>query len=145
MNNRGNAVSAKPADVFYERAEKSLDPDDWEELRALGHRAFDDVIEYLKTVRDRPVWQPLPQEARELFSEPLPVEPSPRGQVYEEVRDHILPYPTGNIHPRFWSWVGGTGTPTQLLADLVISAMNAGAELAQIHARLSRGCQRLAC
>ena len=46
--------------------------------------------------------------------------------MYEEVRDHILPYPTGNIHPRFWSWVGGTGTPAQLLADLVISTMNAG-------------------
>jgi len=133
-------VSAKPADVFYERAEKSLDPDDWEELRALGYRAFDDVIEYLKTVRDRPVWQPLPREARELFNEPLPVEPSPRGQVYEEVRDHILPYPTGNIHPRFWSWVGGTGTPTQLVADIVISAMNAGGlgfdEVASTHVEI---------
>ncbi len=81
-------MSAKPADVLYEQAEKSLDPDDWEELRVLGHRAFDDVIEYLKTVRDRPVWQPLPQAARELFSEPLPLEPSPREQVYDEVRDH---------------------------------------------------------
>ena len=95
-------------------------------VRELGHQAFDDVIEYLKTVRDRPVWQPLPQASRDLFGESVPIDPSPLEQVYEDVRDHVLPYPTGNIHPRFWSWVGGTGTPTQLLADLVISAMNAG-------------------
>ena len=47
-----------------------------------------------------------------------------RNEVYEQIREHVLPYPTGNIHPRFWSWVGGTGTPTQLVADLVASAMN---------------------
>ena len=60
--------------------------------------------------------------------------------MYDEVRDHILPYPTGNIHPRFWSWVGGTGTPTQLVADLVISAMNAGGlgfdEVASTHVEI---------
>jgi len=123
---RGNAVSAEPADVYLESPEQSLDPEDWERLRELGHRAFDDAIEYLKTVRDRPVWQPLPQSSRDLFNEPVPIEPTPRDQVYDDVRDHVLPYPTGNIHPRFWSWVGGTGTPTQLVADLLISTMNAG-------------------
>ena len=58
-------MSAEPADVYSETREQSLDPEDWERLRELGHRAFDDAIEYLKTVRDRPVWQPLPQAAHE--------------------------------------------------------------------------------
>ncbi len=119
-------MSAEPADIYEQTPERSLDPEDWEKLRELGHRAFDDAIEYLRTVGDRPVWQPLPDASRQLFAEPLPSSPSPQEKVYEEVRDHILPYPTGNIHPRFWSWVGGTGTPAQLLADLVISTMNAG-------------------
>ena len=48
----------------------------------------------------------------------------PLKKVYDQVKKHILPYPTNNIHPRFWSWVGGTGTATQLLADMVISSMN---------------------
>ncbi len=133
-------MSAEPADVFDHAPERSLDPEDWESLRMLGHQAFDDVIEYLKTVRDRPIWQPLPVEAMELFAEPLPTDPSPLKRVYEEVREHILPYTTGNIHPRFWSWVGGTGTPTQLIADLVISAMNAGGlgidEVASTHVEI---------
>ena len=104
--------------------ERSLDPDDWEALRELGHRAFDDMIEYLQTIRERPAWQPLPATAKALFDEGVPWQSTPRDEVYAQIHEHVLPYPTGNIHPRFWSWVGGTGTATQLIADLVASAMN---------------------
>lgn len=107
-----------------ESSETSLDPENWDELRALGHRVLDDMVDYLQTIRDRPVWQPLPESAQRLFSMPLPASGSGASAVYDQIRDDILPYPTGNIHPRFWSWVGGTGTPTQLIADMVISTMN---------------------
>lgn len=117
-------MSAKSADTATDMPERSLDPENWEDLRDLGHRALDDMIEYLQTVRERPAWQPLPDSASRLFSEPLPEDGMPADDVYEQVRDQVLPYPTGNIHPRFWSWVGGTGTPMQMIADLVISAMN---------------------
>lgn len=106
--------------------ELTLDPDDWDELRALGHRTLDDMVDYLKSVRERPAWRPIPDSSRKLFEQGVPFEPHNREAVYDEVKEHILPYPTGNIHPRFWSWVGGTGTPTQLIADMVISAMNSG-------------------
>lgn len=133
-------MSAEAAGHNAQTPESSLDPEDWESLRQLGHRAFDDAIEYLKTLRNRPVWQPLPEASRALFREPAPTGPAPREQVYEEVLEHVLPYPTGNIHPRFWSWVGGTGTPTQLVADLIVSAMNAGAlgfdEVASTHVEI---------
>jgi len=104
--------------------ERSLDPDDWEALRELGHRAFDDMIEYLQTIGEQPAWQPLPATAKALFDEGVPWQSTPRDEVYAQIHEHVLPYPTGNIHPRFWSWVGGTGTATQLIADLVASAMN---------------------
>ncbi len=117
-------MSAKPSDLNSPVDEKSLDPEDWEELRRLGHQAFDDMLEYLKSVGDRPAWQPLPNAAKRVFEEDVPRQGMDRTQVYEQIREHVLPYPTGNIHPRFWSWVGGTGTPTQLIADLVASAMN---------------------
>lgn len=107
--------------------ELTLDPSDWESLRTLGHRALDDMIDYLQSVRNRPAWRPIPEASRKHFEQDVPYEPQDREAVYAEVKEHILPYPTGNIHPRFWSWVGGTGTPTQLIADLVISAMNSGA------------------
>jgi glutamate/tyrosine decarboxylase-like PLP-dependent enzyme len=121
---RGETVGAKASDPAAGVEERSLDPEDWEELRRLGHEAFDDMIEYLRSIGDKPAWQPLPEAAKQVFAERVPREGMDRRAVYDQVREHVLPYPTGNIHPRFWSWVGGTGTPTQLIADLVASAMN---------------------
>lgn len=123
-----------------EVTERSLDPENWDELRALGHRVLDDMVDYLQTIRDRPVWQPLPESTKRLFSMPMPLAGSGAAAVYDRIRDDILPYPTGNIHPRFWSWVGGTGTPTQLIADMVISTMNSTGlgfdEVASTHVEL---------
>ncbi len=120
--------------------ETSLDPSDWESLRKLGHRALDDMFDYLANVRERPAWSAIPDESKALFTEPVPRQPLPANDVYDLVAKHILPYPTNNIHPRFWSWVGGTGTPVQLIADLVISAMNSGSlgfdEAASTHVEL---------
>ena len=107
--------------------EISLDPADergWEELRALGHQMVDEMLEHLRTVRERPVWRPVPQEVRKRLSSPAPHEPTPVEQVYEEFKRDVLPYPTGNTHPRFWGWVIGTGTPVAMLADMLASGMN---------------------
>jgi glutamate/tyrosine decarboxylase-like PLP-dependent enzyme len=106
-------------------AEETLDPQDWEELRSLGHRMLDDMFDYLRDVRDRPAWQPPTAAARAVIAGPLPRDPSPAGSVYDDFREAILPFPTGNIHPRFWGWVMGTGTPFAMLADMLASGMNA--------------------
>ena len=34
--------------------EQTLDPHDWDGLRALGHRMLDEMLDHLRTVRDRP-------------------------------------------------------------------------------------------
>lgn len=107
-----------------ETLNETLDPDDWGELRLVGHRMMDDMFDYLATVRERPVWQPIPASAREALSASLPMESSSMESVYDEFRRHVLPYPTGNIHPRFWGWVMGTGTPVAMLADMLASGMN---------------------
>jgi glutamate/tyrosine decarboxylase-like PLP-dependent enzyme len=84
----------------------------------------DDMLEYLRTARERPVWQPVPDAVRARLSGPAPREPTPAAAVYEEFKRDVLPYPTGNIHPRFWGWVIGTGTPLGMLADMLASGMN---------------------
>lgn len=105
--------------------EETLDPADWDELRSIGHSMLDDMFEFLQTVRERPVWQPVPDAARQELSEQLPRAGMPIADVYEQFKRAILPFPTGNIHPRFWGWVMGTGTPVAMLADLLASGMNA--------------------
>jgi aromatic-L-amino-acid/L-tryptophan decarboxylase len=108
-------------------SEKTLDPAGaagWEELRTLGHRMVDEMLDYLRTVRERPAWQPVPKDVRARLSGPVPHDPTPAARVYDEFKRDVLPYPTGNIHPRFWGWVIGTGTPLAMLADMLASGMN---------------------
>ncbi len=102
----------------------TLDPTDWDELRAIGHAMIDDMLDYLRDVRDRPAWQRPSEEARAALMAPTPREGKPLSEVYDEFKRSILPYPTGNIHPRFWGWVMGNGTPVGMLAELLGGAMN---------------------
>ena len=105
-------------------AEKTLDPHNWEELRALAHRMVDDMISYLRTVGERPVWQPIPETVKESYTDPVPLAGGGAEAAYADFKRTILPYPIGNIHPRFWSWVCGTGTPGSMLAEMLCAAMN---------------------
>ena len=106
------------------RIEETLDPHDWAEMRALGHRMLDDMLDYLESVRERPVWQPIPEPVKASFDRPLPLEPQPAEEVYQEFLENILYHPMGNIHPRFWGWVIGTGTVTGMLAEMLAAGMN---------------------
>jgi aromatic-L-amino-acid/L-tryptophan decarboxylase len=104
--------------------ELGLDPQDWTALRKLGHRMIDDMFSYLEGIGQRPAWQPIPDHVKRTFDEPIPMEPQNAQSVYDQFRQNILPYPTGNIHPRFWSWVSGTGSAGGMLAELLRGAMN---------------------
>jgi glutamate/tyrosine decarboxylase-like PLP-dependent enzyme len=104
--------------------EETLDPGDWESLRQLGYRMVDDMLAYLESVRHRPVWQPAPEQVKAHFKKPVPLDPQPPEEVYEDFLKNVLPYPIGNIHPRFWGWVFGTGTPLGALADFLAASMN---------------------
>ena len=106
---------------------ETLDPEDWDSARALGHRMLDDMLDYMKAVRERPVWHHIPAEAKAHFNGPLPLDPQTPEEVYGEFLEDVLPYPVGNIHPRFWGWVFGTGTVLAALAELLAAAMNIGA------------------
>jgi aromatic-L-amino-acid/L-tryptophan decarboxylase len=106
------------------KPEESLDPVDWDKLRVLARQMVDDMIEYHRTVRDRPVWQPLPPDHPGKFQQPLPQAPRPLGDVYADFKENVLPYPTGNVHPRFWGWVMGNGTVTGMLAEMLAAGFN---------------------
>ena len=104
--------------------EETLDPQNWEELRLLGHQMVDDLLDYLRTVRERPVWRPIPADVRARFRVPVPRAPEGAERAYRDFREHVLPHPMGNIHPRFWGWVIGTGTPLGALAEMLAAGMN---------------------
>jgi aromatic-L-amino-acid decarboxylase len=105
-------------------AAATLDPADWDAFAALAHRMVDDMLGHFRTVRDRPAWQPMPADVRASFSEPVPWEGEGAERTYEDFVRTVLPYPNGNLHPRFWGWVHGGGTPLGMMADMLASGLN---------------------
>jgi len=116
MRQRGEQM-----DTFREATstDETLDPPDWTNVGALSHRILDDAIGYLKDVRSRPVWREMPAEVRSFFGAALPRSPAPVADVYDDVARNVMPYPMGNIHPRFWSWYMGSSNFTGALGDFL--------------------------
>ncbi len=101
-----------------------LDPENWDTVRALGHRMFDDMLDWLKSARDRPVWEQMPAEKRAELRVPLPASGTGLEDIYADFQRLILPYGAGNEHPRFMGWVNGGGTAAGLLAELLVAVFN---------------------
>lgn len=99
--------------------EETLDPDDWSSVQALAHRIVDDAIMHLTNLRMRPVWQEMPKEVRATYSDSLPKDPTPLDTVYRQITENLIPYPMGNIHPRFWGWYMGASNFTGALGDFL--------------------------
>src|SRR5271155_4141456 len=108
---------------------QTLDPSDWPGFRAQAHRMLDDIIDYVENIRERPVWQPIPDEVRSRFRSDLtgdiPDAPSDLAGVHAEFMRDILPFTTGNVHPGFMGWVHGGGTPVGMLAEMLAAGLNA--------------------
>ena len=104
---------------------QSLDPADWSDLRALGHRMVDDMFDHMAGLRDGPVWRPMPEATRRQLQRGLPRGPTPAEAVYQDFQRLVQPYATGNLHPRFIGWVHGGGNPVGMLAELLAGGLNA--------------------
>ena len=106
-------------------SEETLDPEDWQDFRLQGHRMLDDMFDYLEQIRSRPVWQPIPDEVRQDFTQSLPTQPGDLGKIHETFMQEILPYAIGNAHPGFMGWVHGGGTSVGMLAEMLSAGLNA--------------------
>jgi glutamate/tyrosine decarboxylase-like PLP-dependent enzyme len=102
-----------------------LDPLDWQSLRAQGHRMLDDIFDYVEHIHARPVWQPIPDGVRAHFRQALPTTPSDLASVHDEFMRYVLPFGTGNSHPRFMGWVHGGGNVAGMLAEMLAAGLNA--------------------
>jgi aromatic-L-amino-acid decarboxylase len=113
MNNKKNMMEGE-----------TLDPEDWGRMRDLGHRVLDDIMDYLSKLREYPAWVPAPESVKANFQGPPPLEPGAPEDIYSEYLETIRPYTLGNHHPRFWGWVGGTGTVMGSFAELLATSIN---------------------
>lgn len=107
--------------------EFTLDPENWEKMKVLGHRMLNDMMTYLQNIRSQSFTMP-PQEAIRDICTPLTVEGEGEEKVYEVFSKSILPYAGSNKSPRFWGVVAGTGSPYGMLAEMLRSGANSVAE-----------------
>ena len=77
-------------------SEQTLDPQNWDGMRQLGHQMVDDIFAYLKTVRERQVWQKPTESAKATLNIPAPERGSSPGTVYQDFKDNILPFAMGS-------------------------------------------------
>jgi glutamate/tyrosine decarboxylase-like PLP-dependent enzyme len=106
-------------------ANETLDPTDWTGFRAQAHLMLDDMLGYIEKIRERPVWQPIPEEVRARFRTPVPRQGEELAQVHAEFMREILPFAQGNVHPGFMGWVNGAGTPVGMVAEMLAAGLNA--------------------
>lgn len=98
-----------------------MDPEDWGDFREQSHRLLDLLLSHVEGRATREVWTPPPP------GEPgaMPEEGSGLDGVRERLAAEVLPYDLGNLHPRFFGWVHGAGTPGGILAGAAEAALNA--------------------
>ncbi len=112
------------SELFSRPGNETLDPQDWAAQTELGQQMVADMFDYLANIRKEKVWRPIPDEVKAKFKEPAPLDPQTQEDVYQEFRDLIMPFPMGNLHPRFWGWVIGTGTVSGALAEMLAAMLN---------------------
>ena len=98
-------------------------------LREISRARTFGFLRDLETLRERPAWQPMPEAVKaRIRSQPLPRQGESLEKVYEAFQRDVLPYGGGNLHPRFWGWVMGNGTPGGVLAEMLAATLNPNLE-----------------
>ena len=96
-----------------------------EEIRKLGYRIVDLLVERAATLPDRPVtgWGDRGQ-LEALFREPAPERPRAPGEVLDRLERDLLPWFMPIDHPRFFAFVPSPGNLVGALADALASGLN---------------------
>ncbi len=121
MNDPGSKTGVGPEVEISQ----TLDPTDWTSFRAQAHLMLDDMLGYIENIRERPVWQPIPNEVRAHFRAPVPRLGEDLAEVHGEFMREVLPFALGNVHPGFMGWVHGGGTPVGMVAEMLAAGLNA--------------------
>jgi len=85
---------------------------------------LDDMLDYVSQIRQRPVWQPTPEEVEQFFTSSLPVAPQSLQATHASFMQNVVPYAIGNSHPGFMGWVHGGGSVVGMLAEMLAAGLN---------------------
>ncbi|MGZ5023074.1 MAG: pyridoxal phosphate-dependent decarboxylase family protein, partial [Chthoniobacterales bacterium] len=102
-----------------------LDPSR-EEILRWGNDALEWMADYLRSIRDRPVYpRTTSQEIRTRLDATLPEEGTAFENLLASFRDDIIPLSRQSGHPRMFGYVQAPGMAIATFADLLASTLNA--------------------
>ncbi len=100
----------------------TLSPD---EMRALGYRVIDLIVEHLETLPDVPATRGgTPAELGALFNEPMPEDPRPIEEVLRRVSEDVFAKMMHVDHPRFFAFVPSPSNFVSAMADALVAGFN---------------------
>jgi aromatic-L-amino-acid/L-tryptophan decarboxylase len=98
---------------------------DEETFRQFGYQVIDEAVAYLNGIRERPIWQAMPDSIQNALQEQeLPADGQPFEETLAFIRHKILPFPQGNGHPRFAGWINSAPAHAGVLVKPLAAAMN---------------------
>lgn len=98
---------------------------DSNEFRSFGHKVVDLLGNYLEHIEEKRVFPDVePRVVNELFTEPLPQDPTAPESVLAELESKLLPYCTHVGHPGYMGLITPSPNPVGIIGDFICSALN---------------------
>ena len=111
-----------PEDQAAAPSALTMDPDTF---RALGYQMVDALANRLTTMRERPVFTAMTDDARRaLLESPMPAQPTPPEEVWRTMSEVLEAFPMLNGSPRFFGWVNSPPAPLAILAEMIAAGLN---------------------
>ncbi len=96
-----------------------------DQMRDLGYRTVDAIVDHLATLRERPVGRaPDPELLERLFDRRLPETPSDPVEVMQQSVRDVLATIVHTDHPRFMAYVPGPSNYVGAVADFIAAGVN---------------------
>jgi aromatic-L-amino-acid/L-tryptophan decarboxylase len=104
-------------------------PPEWEwtadELRRVGHRTVEMIVNHLVHLRDQPVFRSFPRPLAGAYLNSAPPETGLAiDAILDKVENEITKYPFGNGHARFFGWVNSPPVVIGIFAEALAATMN---------------------
>jgi aromatic-L-amino-acid/L-tryptophan decarboxylase len=106
---------------------KSRDPLELEaeEMRRLGYRAVDLLVDRISNLGDAPAWHGATRaEMEDRLREPPPEEPADPDELWASLQDDVLAFAGHHDHPRFFGFVPSCPTWPGVIGDLISAGTN---------------------
>jgi len=96
-----------------------------DEMRRLGYRIIDQIIEHFETVASKPVMRVSPRaELETRLREPLPEQPADVNSLLDQLQREVWPN-IGNVgHPRFFAFIPSPNNFVSVMADALAAGFN---------------------